>query len=275
MHPRERHGNQRTAQTNVSRRSGVRFLGEVFQTLRNRWEQIQEGKRAGGRTRRHSRSSYHHCPHIHLLPSPPLDAGKYTVPPQVGNLDRRLLTTPVKHRLLLESGRNVSPTGRGPLNHEKTLIACVRSHPSTEKCLVRWKAGLTDMRVQPVTLGEFIGRGGLYFLRRKKVEQRIFSFEDLIVSLARGHILGEKLPPSGYQRHPTDMTSLEDAQDVRLTDFARIATGFEDYTFPPTLNRSAIATLLVDSTPGGMMRAVVACLLAKGILPKAPTLPPD
>ena len=54
-----------------------------------------------------------------------------------------------------------------------------------------------------------------------------------------------------------------------------IATGFEDYIFPPTLNRSAIATLLVDPTPGGMMRAEVTCLLATGILPKAPTIPPD
>ena len=71
------------------------------------------------------------------------------------------------------------------------------------------------------------------------------------------------------------MTSHEDAQELRLTDFAKIATGFEDYIFPPTLNRSAIATLLVDSTPDWMMRAVVTCLLATGILPKAPTLPPD
>ena len=131
------------------------------------------------------------------------------------------------------------------------------------------------MRVQPATLGEFIGRGGSYFSSRKKVEQRIFSFEDLIVSLTRGHIVGEKPPPSGYQPHPSDVTSLEDSQQLRLTDFAKFATGFEDYIFPPTLNRSAIATLLVDSTPGGMMRAVVTCLLATGILPKAPTLPPD
>ena len=85
------------------------------------WEYIQEGKRARGRTTRHSRSSYHHCPHLHLLPSPPLDAGKHTIPPQVGNLDRRLYTTPVNHRLLLESGRDVSPTGRGLLNQEENI----------------------------------------------------------------------------------------------------------------------------------------------------------
>ena len=129
------------------------------------------------------------------------------------------------------------------------------------------------MRVQSVTLGEFIGRGGSYFLNRKKVGQRVFSF--LIVSLARGHILGEKPTPSGYQPHPSDVASLEDAQELRLTDFAKIATGFEDYIFPPTLNRSAIATLFVDSTPGWMMRSVVTCLLATGILPKAPIFPPD
>ena len=137
MHPREGHRNQRTLQTNVFRGSGVRFLAEVSQTLRNHWEYIQEGKRAGGRTTRHSTSSYHHRPYLHLLPSPSLDTGKYTVPPHVGNLDRRLLTTPVKHRLLLESGRNVSPTGQGSLNQEKTFVACVRNHPNTKKRLTR------------------------------------------------------------------------------------------------------------------------------------------
>ena len=131
------------------------------------------------------------------------------------------------------------------------------------------------MRVRPVTLNKFIGREGSYLLSRKKGEQKSFSFEDPIMSLTRGHILGEKPPSSEYQPHPSDVGSLEDAQELHLTDFAKIATGFEDYIFPPTLNRSAIATLLVDSTPGGMMRAVITYLLATEILPKTPTVPPD
>ena len=113
-------------------------------------------------------------------------------------------------------------------------------------------------------------------MRRKKGEQRIFSFEDPIVPLTRGHVLGEKPPPSGYQPCLSDVSSLEDVQEFHLTDFAKIATGFEDYTFPHTLNnRIAIATILVGSTPGGMMRAVVTCHLAAGILTKASTIPPD
>ena len=95
------------------------------------------------------------------------------------------------------------------------------------------------------------------------------------MSLTRDHILGEKPPPSGYQPHPSDVDSLEDAQELHLTGFAKIATGFEDYIFPPTLNRSAIATLLVDSTPGGMMRTVITCLLATGPLPKTLTISLD
>ena len=131
---------------------------------------------------------------------------------------------------------------------------------------IRWKDRLTIMMVQPVTLGEFIGREGLYFLNRKQGKQRVFSFKDLVLSLTRGHILGEKPPPNGYQSHPFDERSLEDAQELPLANFAKITTGLEGYGFPPTLNRSAIATLLVDSTPGGMMRAVVSCLLAAGVL---------
>ncbi|CAN0440543.1 unnamed protein product [Ascophyllum nodosum] len=82
---------------------------------------IQEAKRARGRTTRHSRSSYHHCPHLHLFTSPSLRAEKYAVLPQVGSLDRRPRTTPVNHRLLLENCRDVSPTGQSPLNQEENI----------------------------------------------------------------------------------------------------------------------------------------------------------
>ena len=150
-----------------------------------------------------------------------------------------------------------------PSTKRKTFATCVRNHPSAEERFTRWKSRLADMRTQPVTLGEFIGRKGLYVLSRKKREQVIYSFEAPILPLTRGHILGEKPPSSGYLPHPSDMSSLEDAQELHFTDFVKIATEFEAYIFPPTLNRSAIASLLVDSTPGGMMRAVVTCLLAK------------
>ena len=126
-----------------------------------------------------------------------------------------------------------------------------------------------------MTLGEFICREGSYFLSRKKGEQKIFSFEDPIVSPTRGYILGEKPPPTGYQPHPSDVDLLEDAQELHLTDFAKIATEFEAYVFPPTLNRSAIASLFVDSTPGRMMRAVITCFLGTDSLTKTPTTPPD
>jgi hypothetical protein len=71
------------------------------------------------------------------------------------------------------------------------------------------------------------------------------------MSLTRSHIHGEKPPPSGYQPHPSDLDSLEDEHELHFTYFAKIVTEFEDYSFPPTLNRSAIATLLVDSTRAG------------------------
>ena len=70
-----------------------------------------------------------------------------------------------------------------PSAKRKTFVAYVQNHPNAEERLTRWKARLTDMRVWPVTLGEFIGCGGSYFLSRKKREQRIFSFENPIMSL--------------------------------------------------------------------------------------------
>ena len=70
-----------------------------------------------------------------------------------------------------------------PSTKRKTFAACVRNHSSAEERLTTWKARLTNMRAQPVTLGEFIGREGSYFLSRKKGEQGIFSFEERILSL--------------------------------------------------------------------------------------------
>ena len=165
--------------------------------------------------------------------------------------------------------------GVPPTKRRALLVACVRNHPSAEERLIRWKARLTNTRVQSVSLGEFVGCKGSYFLNRKQTERGIFSFEDPILSLTRGRVLGEKLPPSGYPPHPSDELLLEDAQELHLADSAKVATALEGYVFPPTLNRSTIATLLVDSTPGGMVRAVVICFLATGVLPKDLTCPPD
>ena len=85
-----------------------------------------------------------------------------------------------------------------PLTKRRTFLACVENHPNVEEHLITWKARLTNMRVQPVTLGGFVGREGSYFLNRKQDEQSILSFEDPVLSLTRGHILGETPPPSGY-----------------------------------------------------------------------------
>ena len=122
-----------------------------------------------------------------------------------------------------------------PSTKRETLVACVRNHPSAEERLIRWKARLTDMRVQPVTLGELVGCEGSYLLNRKQGKHRIFLFQDPIL-LTRDHILGKKLPPSGYQPHPFDEGSLEDANEFHLADFAKIATGLEGYASPHTLN---------------------------------------
>ena len=74
-------------------------------------------------------------------------------------------------------------------------------------------------------LGEFVGREGSYFLNRKQAEKRICSFKLPILSFTRGHILGEKAPPSKYQPHPSDESSLEDAQKLHLAAFTNIAAG--------------------------------------------------
>ena len=102
------------------------------------------------------------------------------------------------------------------------------------------------MSVEHVTLGEFISREGSYFMNRKRGEQRGFTFEDSILPLTRRHIIRDKASLSGYYPHPSAVSSLEDAQELHLAKFAKIATGLEGYISPPILNRSVIATFLVD-----------------------------
>ena len=53
------------------------------------------------------------------------------MPPQVGNLDSRPLTTSLDSRLLLESGRDVSPVGRSSLDQEEAIR---RLCPKKSKC---------------------------------------------------------------------------------------------------------------------------------------------
>ena len=54
-----------------------------------------------------------------------------------------------------------------PSTKRRTFVACVRNHPSAEERLIRWRARLTNMRVQPVTLGEFIWLQRLIFLEQE------------------------------------------------------------------------------------------------------------
>ena len=73
------------------------------------------------RTTRHGRSSHRHYSSLHFILSSSSDAGKYAVPPQIGNVYSLSLTTPVNYRLVLESDQHVSPTGQGPLNQEENV----------------------------------------------------------------------------------------------------------------------------------------------------------
>ena len=164
-------------------------------------EHIQEGKLVRRRTTRHSRSSYHHCPHLHFLSSPHLlvlETTPYLPKSAIWTTDLSplLSTTGYCWKAVEISAQQVGV----PSTKRKTFVACVRNHSSAKERLTKWKARLTSMRAQPVTLGELIGREGSYFLTlsRKKGEQGIFSSEEPILPLTRNHILGEKPPSNGY-----------------------------------------------------------------------------
>lgn len=92
----------------------------------------------------------------------------------------------------------------------------------------------------------------------------MFSFNEPIVSLSRRHIRGEN-KPNLHKPHPVDEGTLEVAQEPDLSEFTEIATGVERFSLPVTVSREAAASILVDSTPTYMMKAVLVNLLDAGI----------
>ena len=132
MHPRERHGNQRKVHMNVPRRTGIRSLGEG-----------QEGTIGEATTIVHTFISSQ--AHLLMLESTPYLLKSAT---WADNLSPLLPTTGYSWKAVEMSAQQVGV----PSTKRKIFVACVRDHPSTEERLIRWKARLTDMRVQASSL---------------------------------------------------------------------------------------------------------------------------
>jgi len=163
-----------------------------------------------------------------------------------------------------------------PSTKRRTYIVCVRGVTKPEEKLLRWTKTLNSLPSRSQTLGEFLGRGGgLYFLRREHGTKCIFSMEDPVPTLKRTLIFGEKPSIVEYVPHPSDAGPLREAQELHFSDFAKIATGEEEFIIPPTVSSSAAANILVDAVPTSMFRTVLASLKTSGLLVKETPLPRD
>ena len=96
-----------------------------------------------------------------------------------------------------------------------------------------------------------------------------------LLSLTRVLIFGEKPSLSEYVPHPSDAWPLQDPQELHFSDFAKIATGEEEFILPPTVNSSAAANILVDTFPTSMFRTVLAVGKVSGLFRKDESLPTD
>ena len=105
---------------------------------------------------------------------------------------------------------------RVPYNRKRTYITCARRTPRSKDNLLRLKTKLEGQEKKQRSLGEQLGRKGGYFLHRAQGNQAIFSFNNSIVSLSRGHLSGEK-PAGLYKPHPVDEGTFEEAQDLDLS----------------------------------------------------------
>ena len=100
-------------------------------------------------------------------------------------------------------------------------------------------------------------------------------WEKPLLTLTRALIFGEKSSISEYIPHPSDAGPLRDAQELHFSDFAKIATGEEEFVLPPTVSSSAAANILVDTVPTSTFRNVLAVLKVSGLFRKDESLPTD
>lgn len=124
----------------------------------------------------------------------------------------------------------------------------------------------TYRSIKKVTLGEFWGKRGVYFIQKKSGEKATFSFESVMVRLQSGHISGGKPHAIHYVPYRPDARPLEQAQEFPLEDLIKVATREDGYRIPPKVEiRTSAANLLPESTPIIMMRAVLTNTPAAGI----------
>ena len=200
-------------------------------------------------------------PHSHLrgLSGPPSDVAVHITSTKVTRVDR-FNAFPRAAECDWETVFQVSALRVGvPCNRKMTYITCARRTPRSKEKLLRRITTLEWQEKKQRSLGEYLGREGVYFLHRAQGEQAIFSFNNPIVSLSRGPTSGEK-PAGLYNPHPADEGTFDEAQELDLLDFVKIATRKEGFLLPATVSRAA-ASILADSTPTKMMKAVLVSLL--------------
>ena len=147
----------------------------------------------------------------------------------------------------------------------QTFVVGIKGDLATKGKLALWKRRLQKVKQPVQELGEFIGRGGAYFLKKGNGERAIYSFNEPIISLNRAHIMGEK-PTEGDIVHPVDAARLEEAEELNFNDYAKITTGQEHYVIPQTVSKNAAANVIAGFTSSPMLRAVLVELAVQDLL---------
>lgn len=145
------------------------------------------------------------------------------------------------------------PTGR-----QRRFIAAVRTRgdSTVEDKLVRWKRRVEGRLQVACSLGEFLGREGVFFLRRGPEEKGIFSFDEIIPALTHKHIMGRKPQEADYKPHEMDAGPVEVVQELDWEDFIKLTTAQETFCVPRTLRRTDAARLLEDFTLPPMLQEI-------------------
>ena len=155
-----------------------------------------------------------------------------------------------------------------PSGKKRAFVAATATvgTPRAKEKLEAWRRGVERVDGPTTSLGGILGRNGTYFLKRGTGERAVFSFEDHMLSTTRAHVMGEKPPVGTYQPHATDSGGIEDAEELTFEDFAKVVSGQEGYTIPPTVSRGAAATVITNFTIPPMVREALGGLAIQDLL---------
>ena len=155
---------------------------------------------------------------------------------------------------------SISATSVGiPTSKRRVFVTAVKKYGDDQLAakLTRWRRNVQRSPPTQPSLGEFLGRHGVYYLKRGKGEKQIFSFAKPAITITQAQIMSKKPHEDHFTAHAQDAGSWDQAQDLTWDDFVKLTTSREQFIVPPTIRTRDAARIMQEFTLPPMLREVL------------------